>query len=135
MITTEIFNDRIELRVLGELTLADFKALEEMSAYRVRFNGPIDLMLDLSGMLQSSVDVALEQLNFVRSHPADFGRVAIVTQSEWVTWASWLAQFFSLADIRVFQDDEGARLWLSESLASEEVPPIVTVHEGSQQLH
>ena len=43
----------------------------------------------------------------------DFGRIAVLTDSQWVTWSAWLSQVVVSADLRVFQDEEDARTWLA----------------------
>lgn len=115
MLTTDLLPDRIEMRAYGTLTLADFKAFEEESNYRIQFSGPIDVLLDLRNMLTCSIDAALEELRYVRAHPADFRRVAVLTSDQVVTWSTWLAQFFVDADIRVFDVEAEARQWLESA--------------------
>ena len=115
MLTTDLLPDRIEMRAYGTLTLADFKAFENDSDYRTQFNKPIDVLLDLRSMLTCSIDAALEELRYARSHPADFRRVAVLTSDQIVSWSAWLAQFFLDADIQTFSDEAEARLWLEGS--------------------
>ncbi|HEX5127264.1 MAG TPA: STAS/SEC14 domain-containing protein [Rhodocyclaceae bacterium] len=115
MITTEVFSDRIEMRAFGEFSLADFKTLESLSDYRIRFNGPIDLLLDFRDMAGFTIDVVLEELRYTKAHAKDFARIAVLSEDQWVTWGSWLSQFFVQADIRVFDDEEPAREWLGEA--------------------
>jgi len=57
--------------------------------------------------------VAWEDIKFLRKHSADFNRIAVVTESQWVTWSAWLSQIFVSADLEVFADAEAAERWLA----------------------
>ena len=118
MITTDTQESRINVIVLGEFTLADFKEFEELVNYKVKFEGPVDLLLDLREMADFTLDVAWEDIAFARAHPNDFKRIAVVTQSQWVAWSAWLSHIFVSAEMRVFDDDADAVAWLdSEEVA------------------
>ena len=131
MITTDVLPERVEMRAYGTVTLADCKAFEEVSNARVHTNRPIDLLLDLRSMTGYSLDVAIEEWRYVRAHSTDFRRVAVLTDDQIVTWGAWLSQFFTEADIRVFQTERAARRWLDESAEDDEAPPLM----GTEDLH
>ena len=114
MIVIQHRNSSVSVNVYGEFTLADFKEFEEMVNYKVRFEGPVDLFLDLREMADFTLDVAWEDIVFARAHPNDFKRIAVVTQSQWVAWSAWLSQIFVRAEMRVFGDEGEARSWLDE---------------------
>ena len=106
---------RVSVSVFGEFTLADYKEFEEVVNYKVKFEGPVDLYFDLSQMADLTIDVAWEEIKFSRAHPDDFKRVAVVTDSQWVTWSAWLSQTFVKADVEVFDDADEARSWLDSA--------------------
>lgn len=112
MIITDHQPHRVSVTVLGEFTLADFKEFEELVNYKVQFEGPIDLWFDLRQMAGFTVDMAWEEIQFSRQHRNDFTRIAVLTDSQWVTWSAWLSQAFVTADVRVFSDEAEASLWL-----------------------
>ena len=121
MITTDVSPERVEMRAYGTVTLSDCKAFEEASSYRVLFNRPIDLLFDLRSMTGYSLDVALEEWRYVRAHPTDFRKVALLTDDQFVTWGAWFSQFFTDADIRIFETERSARRWLDgDSLLEDE---------------
>ena len=103
---------RVEVTVYGEFALADYKEFEEMVNSSVKFEGPVDLLFDLREMADFTLDVAWEDLVFARSHPNDFNRIAVLTQSQWVAWSAWLTRIFVRAEMRVFGEESEARLWL-----------------------
>jgi SpoIIAA-like len=106
---------RVSVSVFGEFTLADYKEFEEVVNFKVKFEGPVDLLFDLSQMADLTIDVAWEEIKFSRAHPDDFKRVAVVTESQWVTWSAWLSQTFVNADVEVFTNADEARDWLDGS--------------------
>jgi hypothetical protein len=112
MIVIDHQSSRVSVAVFGEFTLADYKEFEEVVNFKVRFEGPVDLLFDLSQMADLTIDVALEEIRFSRAHAADFKRIAVVTDSQWVTWSAWLSQTFVKADVEVFADAAEARAWL-----------------------
>ena len=115
MIVTDHQPNRVDVTVFGEFTLADYKEFEELINYKIKFEGPVDLYFDLRQMADFTLDVAWEELVFSRSHANDFKRIAVVTDSQWVTWSAWLSQIFVRADMRIFDDEIEARAWLSEA--------------------
>lgn len=121
MITTDILPGRVEMRAYGTLTLSDCKAFEALSDHQLaRSAEPLDMMIDLRSMTDCSFDVALEELRFVRHHSLTLRRVAVLTDDQMVTWNAWLSQFFTEADIQVFDSERGARRWLEgEDLSTE----------------
>ena len=112
MILTDHQPGRVNVSVFGEFTLADYKEFEEVVNYKVQFEGPVDLYFDLSQMADFTLDVAWEEIKFSRAHANDFNRVAVVTDSQWVTWSAWLSQVFVNADVEVFLNADEAKVWL-----------------------
>ena len=112
MIVIDQKPQRVSVSVFGEFTLADYKEFEEVVNYKVKFEGPVDLYFDLSQMADLTIDVAWEEIKFSRAHPDDVKRVAVVTESQWVTWSAWLSQTFVSADVEVFDNADEANSWL-----------------------
>ena len=115
MITTQHQDHLVEFAVFGEFTLADFKEFEELVLFKIQFSGPVDLLVDLRQMADFTLDVAWEEIRFSRQHSGDFKRIAVVTDSQWVTWSAWLSQTFVNADVEVFDNADDARQWLDSA--------------------
>ena len=115
MITTQNHEHLVEFVVFGEFTLADFKELEELVLYQIKFAGPVDLLVDLRQMADFTLDVAWEEIQFSKQHSGDFRRIAVITDSQWVAWSAWISQLFVNADVTVFDDEAEARAWLAEN--------------------
>ncbi|NMG33459.1 STAS/SEC14 domain-containing protein [Azoarcus sp. TTM-91] len=115
MISTEHSDSLVAVSVFGEFTLADYKEFEELVSYKIRFEGPVDLLFDLREMLGFTLDVAWEEIKFSRAHARDFRRIALLTNDQWITWSAWVSQLFVDADVQVFEDEASARAWLEET--------------------
>jgi hypothetical protein len=114
MITTDIQPGLISVAVFGEFSLADFKEFEEQVNFKLQFEGPLSLFVDLRQMADFTVDVAWEEIRFSRKHLHDFLRIAVLTDSQWISWSAWLSQAFVAADLRVFAEEADAKAWLDE---------------------
>ena len=118
MITTDQAGQLLSVAVLGEFTLADFREFEELVLSKVSHGGTPDLLFDLREMADFTVDMAWEEIKFSRQHGGDFRRIAVLTESQWVTWSAWIEQLFVSADVHVFADESDARAWLAEGTAA-----------------
>ncbi|AUN95611.1 SpoIIAA family protein [Pseudazoarcus pumilus] len=112
MITIDQSEQRISIAVFGEFTLADYREFEEIFNYTHRFKGPVDLFIDLREMAGFTVDVAWEDIKFSRQHSKDFRRIAVLTESEWLTWSAWVTQLFVDGQVLVFNDEAEALAWI-----------------------
>jgi hypothetical protein len=114
MITIQQTENLVNIAVLGEFTLADFKQFEEQALYKLQSPGPVNLLFDLRDMIDYTVDVAWEEIKFFsREHNHDFSKIAVVTEDQWRTWTAWLSRIFVDADIQVFTDYNEAQAWAS----------------------
>lgn len=113
MISLAIQNNQIAVSVMGQFTLDDYREFEQAVCYGIQFQGKVDLLFDLRDMLSYSLDVAWEELKFSREHKNDFGRIAILTDDQWMAWSMWLNRLFMSADIRLFDDLGMAQAWVA----------------------
>jgi len=113
MISLDIKNNQIAVSVMGQFTLDDYREFEQAVCYGIQFQGTVDLLFDLRDMLSYSLDVAWEELKFSREHKNDFGRIAILTDDQWMAWSMWVNRLFMSADIRLFDDLGMAQDWLA----------------------
>ncbi len=113
MIAIDVKENLVSVSVIGEFTLADFKQFEAQMLDGIQATGRVHLLIDLRDMLGYTVDVVWEELKFSRAHAQEFGRVALVTQDQWLTWSAWLQRFFVDADVEVFDDFDAAQAWVA----------------------
>ena len=115
MITIQKKDNLIIVAVIGEFTLADYNEFEQQVLYQSHFYGEANLLFDLRDMLDYTVDVAWEEVKFMRDHGSEFNRVAVVTDDEWQTWGAWVFNLFTHANVTIFHDYEEAEIWASET--------------------
>lgn len=113
MIAIQHQDTRVEIVVFGEFTIADFKEFEELVLYKIKFSGPVNLLVDLREMFGFTIDVAWEDIRFSRAHEHDFTRIAVLTGNQWTKWSVWLSRLFVAADLRIFEEEAEARAWLA----------------------
>jgi SpoIIAA-like len=115
MITIEKNNNTVTATVLGEFALADFQEFEALvSDAKAPTGTKLSLLFDLRNMADFTVDVAWEEIKFSRAHGYDFGKIAVLSSSQWVAWSAWLTRAISDAEIDVFEDQAEAETWLAE---------------------
>jgi hypothetical protein len=112
MVAIEEAGNVISVAVFGEFTLADYREFEEKVLYKSRADKAVNVLFDLRDMVSYTVDVAWEDIKFIRKHGGEFNRVAIVTEDQWRAWAAWVSNLFVDADIRVFKDQAEAKAWV-----------------------
>ncbi|MQY51663.1 STAS/SEC14 domain-containing protein [Rhodocyclus tenuis] len=117
MILTDRSSQRVEITVLGEFTLADFKEFEGVFDAALKASAaqdqPLDLYFDVREMAGVTVDVAWEEVVFSRAHGKDLRRIAVVAEHRWEAWAVWLTKLSAAAEFRVFADAQHAQAWLA----------------------
>ena len=113
MISLDVKNNLISVSVMGQFTLDDYREFEQAVCYGIQFQGTVDVLFDLRDMLSYSLDVAWEELKFSREHKNDFGRIAILTDDQWMAWSMWLNRSFMSAEIHLFDDLEMAQAWVA----------------------
>ena len=114
MITIEQTGNLLNVAVLGDFNVADFKQFEENAMYKLKTADSVNLIFDLRAMISYTLDVAWEEIKFFnREHPHDFNKIAVVTDDQWITWQAWISRIFVDADIRVFSDYEAAKSWMN----------------------
>jgi hypothetical protein len=115
MITIEDNKNLVNIAVMGEFTVADFRQFEEHALYKLKAPGRVNLLFDLRGMLSYTPDVAWEEVKFFsHQHNHDFDKIAVVTDDQWITWQAWLSRLFVDADVRAFGDYAEAQGWVQE---------------------
>lgn len=113
MIAIEIQSHLVSVAALGQFTLADFRELEDAVMYKIKFEGRVNLLIDLRDMTGLTVDVAWEEVKLAREHRFDLWKIAVVSESRFVAWGAWLAGLFAHAETRAFDDYYLAREWVS----------------------
>ena len=112
MIAIEEKRDLLEISIYGELTLADYRRLEQAVRSELRIAPKVKMLIDVRGMSGFTLDVAWEEIKFSRAHAHDFRRIAVVTPAQWGNWLSWVTAAFTDAEVMLFDDPDAAEIWL-----------------------
>lgn len=103
----------LDVALYNEFTLADFKLFEAALLKRVDERGRPDVLLDMSELRDFTLDMALEELRFMRAHERDFGRVAIIVNDVWIKLGSRISELLSHTKVDYFTDIDQAKTWLN----------------------
>lgn len=114
MIAIEEVKDVVKISVYGELTLADYRQLEQAVRDELQAAATVKMLIDVRGMTGFTLDVAWEEIKFTRAHAHDFRRIAVVTPAQWGDWLSWVTAAFTDAEVMLFDDPAGAEIWLAQ---------------------
>ena len=102
----------LDVALFGEFTLDDFKAYEAAVLQRAADEGVAHVLFDLSALIDFTLDMALEELRFVRAHAKEFGHLAIVAPDSWISLAAHIAGLLTHVETRYFDSPVAARDWL-----------------------
>lgn len=106
----------LDVALFNEFTLEDFRSLEEaVLASAKRVHRP-DLLLDLSMLKDFTVDMAVEQLKFLREHEGEFGRIAVVVDDVWIKLGAHISSLLTRQNPKYFDDVAGAQAWLNQAV-------------------
>lgn len=111
MIVIEADQDLLKASIYSELTLKDYRELEQAITAKLKKRRKLNLLLDLRKMSGFTVDVAWEDIKFTRSHPHDFARIGVISDDQWNSWLGWLGTAFTDADVQTFPEPEPALAW------------------------
>ena len=113
MIVIEQENELLKAHVYGEMTLDDFTEFENAVANELEQFDHINIIFDLSNMTGFSWCKKNNNKNGKHWLANDYRKIAVVTESQWLVWVSWLATAFVSAEVRQFDDVESATTWLT----------------------
>lgn len=104
----------LDVALFNEFSLEDFKLFEQALLKRVQEKGKPDILLDLSELKDFTLDMALEEIRFVRAHDQDFGRIAVIVSDVWIKLAAHIASLLSHTRIQYFDSADQAQSWLTK---------------------
>ncbi|EGZ45217.1 STAS/SEC14 domain-containing protein [Neisseria wadsworthii] len=102
----------LDIALYNEFTLEDFRSFEEAALGTVKRIHRPDLLLDLSMLKDFTIDMAIEQLKFLREHEDEFGRIAIVVDDVWIRLGTHISSLLTNQRPKYFDDVASAQAWL-----------------------
>lgn len=108
----------LNVALYNEFTLEDFYEFERAALECTQKIHRPDMLLDLSMLKDFTIDMAMEQLKFMRNHEDDFGRIAIVVDDMWIKLGTRLSSLITQQHPKYFDDAASAQKWLLEARSS-----------------
>lgn len=108
--------DYVQVMVADQFTLQDYQEFERCVLDLLQSKKSISILFDLREMQGYTVDVALEDIRFTRTHRHELTRIAVVTADQWILWSAWLNRMLADAEIKVFEEIEEAQAWMESNL-------------------
>lgn len=114
MISIQNTDYGLDVAIFNEFTLDDFKAFEQAILTRVKQGDRPSLLIDLTNVLDFTIDMAIEELRFTFEHDSEIGKIAIAVTDTWMNIAAHLAGWFVENTLKYFDNAEEARAWIAE---------------------
>lgn len=114
MISIREQNYGLDVALFGEFVLEDFKSFETALLEYLEKNDRPDVLVDLTEIVDFTVDMAIEELRFMRAHEHDFGRIAVVVNDGWISLATHISGLLTHTNLMHFDSLEAAQAWLNE---------------------
>ncbi len=121
MIEHDRTSDRIVVRASGVLSARDYDhAIPEIEHAMELSRKPLRVMLRLEDFRGWEMGALWRELRFNLGHRGDFGRIAVIGETDLEDWGTTLAVPFAKAEMRFFPTDreDEAEGWLSEEGAA-----------------
>lgn len=115
--------DVIVLRASGTLTTQDYEnAIPELEHALELSEGPLRVMIRLEDFRGWEIGALWRELEFDLKYRGDFGRIAVIGETELEDWGTSLSAPFARADMRFFPSNRAseAETWLMENPAQAE---------------
>jgi hypothetical protein len=113
--------DRIVVRASGVLSARDYQyAIPEIEHAMELSKGPLRVMLRLEDFHGWEIGALWRELKFDLGHRGEFGRIAVIGETDLEEWGTTLAAPFAKAEMRFFPISREAEAddWLSEEGAA-----------------
>lgn len=105
----------LNVALYNEFTVEDFYEFERAALECTQKIHRPDMLLDLSMLKDFTIDMAMEQLKFMREHEDDFGRIAIVVDDVWIKLGTRLSSLLTQQHPKYFDDAASAQQWLQQA--------------------
>lgn len=121
MITIEHSTDRdlIVMRASGTLTTKDYdNAIPELEHALELCEGALRVMIKLEDFRGWEIGALWKELEFDLKYRGDFGRIAVIGETELEEWGTTLTAPFAKAEMRFFptSQEDKAEAWLKQAV-------------------
>jgi hypothetical protein len=107
----------VALRVAGKLTKEDMVSVAPPLEEKIRENGKVDLLCDMTDLHGWSLGGFWAEVKFDAKHAKDFRRVAVITGKPLHRFMASMLKPFTSAEIKCFQQEKktDALTWISHN--------------------
>ena len=102
----------LNVALYNEFTLEDFRQFEEAALQAVKRVHRPDVLLDLSMLKDFTIDMAVEQLKFMRNHYEFFCFFVFVVDDVWIRFGTHISSLLTQQHPKYFDDAVSAQAWL-----------------------
>lgn len=110
--------DWIVVRASGKLSTGDYEnAVPELEHAMELSDGPLRMIIRLEDFRGWEIGALWRELEFDLRNRGDFGRIAVIGETELEAWGTALSAPFAKAEMRFFPTDREAEAehWLAEA--------------------
>lgn len=98
----------LNVAVFNEFTLEDFNELENTIVDLIEKGGSANLLLDLTMMRAYTIDMALEQLKFLRAHGKRIDNVVVACDDVWIRFGGVISDLLTDTKTEYFKSSAEA---------------------------
>jgi hypothetical protein len=110
----------VAFRVSGNVDKSDYDVMLPVLEQKIRQYGKIKVYAELMDVEAYSLRALYEDIRFDIKHASDFSKVALVGDSDWISWVATAARPFTSAEVKYFDFKlrDGAWAWIHEGQPS-----------------
>ncbi|WP_432454006.1 MULTISPECIES: STAS/SEC14 domain-containing protein [unclassified Agarivorans] len=114
--------ERLETRLLlsmkacGTLTHQDYQQvtpLLEAALVEVK-HAPVRVFFDATELEGWELRAAWDDFRLGLKYGQDFDKIAILSQKQWLEWASKVGRWFVSGEVQIFENEQTALVWLEQ---------------------
>ena len=118
----------VAFRISGNVNKNDYSVMLPVLEERIRQHGKVRVYAELMDVEAYSLRALYEDIKFDIKHASDFSKIALVGDSDWISWVATAARPFTTATIKYFdfRQREAAWAWIDpirQGWAQSEEPP------------
>ena len=106
----------VAFRISGNVNKNDYSVMLPVLEERIRQHGKVRVYAELMDVEAYSLRALYEDIKFDIKHASDFSKIALVGDSDWISWVATAARPFTTAAIKYFdfRQREAAWAWIHE---------------------
>jgi hypothetical protein len=110
-------DELVAVRLAGSVDRHDYDVMLPILEEKIKQYGKIRVYVELQDAEDISLQALWEELKFDFRHAADFERVALVGNRQWLDWLTVMASPFTTAKVKYFEplDRDKALDWVKSS--------------------